>query len=71
MSIQDRLVNYSVRVAREDVERVEAVAAKLGGIFSASAIARASLLLGLARIEAEGVRAIEDLAAKPARKGRK
>ncbi len=53
------LVNVSIRLSREDIDRLEALAARFGGVVPKTTLARAALLLGLARVEAEGLSALE------------
>lgn len=65
------LLNLSLRLSREDLDRLDALTARLGGVVPKTALARGALLLGLARIEAEGLAALEPAKARPTKGKRK
>ncbi len=64
------LLNLSLRLTQEDLDRLEALTSKLGGVVPKTVLARGALLLGLARIEAEGLAALEP-AKTPAAKAKR
>ena len=65
------MLGLSLRLTQEDLDRLEAVTAKLGNVIPRTALARQALLLGLAKIEAEGLAALEPAKAPATKTKRK
>ena len=64
----ENLLNLSIRLTRDDLDRLDKLAGRLGGLFGRTVLARHALLLGLAVVEREGLSALEPERRKTRRK---
>ena len=64
----ESLINLSIRLTQDDLDRLDKLAARLGGVLGRTVLARHALLLGLARVEVEGLSALEPERRKTRRK---